>query len=997
MKNGQSLAVGAFLAAALLLRPTGSGPPQGTDTGGIGARADTGSVAPPALQVGPWIASCSYWASTRIARAEPPESPPEVQGTLGPNGQISLHVGLDATEEKQAAGCSSGHLERWGIPNGAANGAASVTAIIATVPDPVHTHLALAFDRTVEAILQAAADNNYVSSYYWLPWRTRHSGLKLVESAGDFEPGHDPERERQPGLMILRPASADPPDSFIRVIYLFLVAETPTQGVDGFQLQNAFLYETDLRKALRDNGGQFSTGAAGHLSIIGPQYSGSAASLRAGIDAVQKNQRLGATEFEVTGASTTRLPVRQLESSSLGIPYLSFGDNRDYDTEALIRRIDLSNYDRERVALLVEDNTAFSAAEGTSWELWKGAKVISFPREISLLRNAQATDSQTGTSAPSSGPFSPYLHFSLKDYSAQDSIPQFSRENTPLSQEAVLMTIARQLHRYRAQFIAIVASNSLDQIFLAQFLHRACPDARLLFFVADLLMAREVDNVPFIGSITITPYPLIGLEAKPNRTYRTHPDSESEAFYNAASFTFWRISPGVELKKLFLQGYHALLAPNGDQPFIWATALGRDGYYPLAILSPSASDHFQFLPTFAKGGNAVPESRDVKPARLVTFVLHPSLLWSTLCAIISLLCISHAVMLLVAGYGSPLTRDLAVRENDQPRRRSTYIHVATATLSSMAFVVSFPVLWLACQARVSQTSVAAGMLALDLGVVMAAVSVWKTWGYIGWGAPRKRPRRGPVLSVLPSPNGTVSHRKQPSPWKRVRRTYRRIRASAYLLLDLAALALSFGVPALWAYLCCAEYSMANSAKLPGEHPYLVGFSFCYRSIHPDSGVSPLVPVLLLLFGWYSWGIFQTLRLRFSASARPRLPKHISGVRGIPLFVADETLQQAGSIGGAWLYRNMTCPLITREMAYRCVGLGAGISGRSRRRKRLTIDVAAVFVYIAALMWFAFFARVRGLDHFLWNTGDDLSCPYEVLVCLLFFPLIFASLTSPVCG
>jgi hypothetical protein len=75
--------------------------------------------------------------------------------------------------------------------------------VIASVPDPVHSHLSLIFDRAVDAILQAA-DNGYVSSYYWLPWRSRGGARKALDSLGEYEPGHDPERERQPGLIVLQ-------------------------------------------------------------------------------------------------------------------------------------------------------------------------------------------------------------------------------------------------------------------------------------------------------------------------------------------------------------------------------------------------------------------------------------------------------------------------------------------------------------------------------------------------------------------------------------------------------------------------------------------------------------------------------------------------------------------------------------------------------------------------------------------------------------------------
>jgi len=261
MNKGRGFALGALLAAALLLRPLGSGTPQQAES----PRGGTSEAAPPApreAQEGPWIASCDYWAPVRQIKKEPANKPGEVHATLdSKDGRIDLQAHLSESRDAES-GCETEPGKRWGFPK--QGGSIDVTAIIATVPDPVHTHLAMTFDRTVDAILQAASDNGYVSSYYWLPWKNRVGNLMVAEPAGNAEPGHDPKREREPGLIILKhvplPPDKDTPtppgssESFFKVIYLFLVAETPTQGVDGFQLQNAFTYEAELQSALRATG-----------------------------------------------------------------------------------------------------------------------------------------------------------------------------------------------------------------------------------------------------------------------------------------------------------------------------------------------------------------------------------------------------------------------------------------------------------------------------------------------------------------------------------------------------------------------------------------------------------------------------------------------------------------------------------------------------------------------------------------------------------------------
>ena len=59
----------------------------------------------------------------------------------------------------------SAHLQAGGLPEG-------MRLMIVTIPDPRHTHLSLQFDRTLEAIQQAAQDEKYTYDSSWLPWKS---------------------------------------------------------------------------------------------------------------------------------------------------------------------------------------------------------------------------------------------------------------------------------------------------------------------------------------------------------------------------------------------------------------------------------------------------------------------------------------------------------------------------------------------------------------------------------------------------------------------------------------------------------------------------------------------------------------------------------------------------------------------------------------------------------------------------------------------------------
>jgi hypothetical protein len=304
--------------------------------------------------------------------------------------------------------------------------------------------------------------------------------------------------------------------------------------------------------------------------------------------------------FHITGSTTQTLWPDTAQTR-----YWSFAEDGQYGRAVFLSYLSQSFGPwKKRIVFLVEDNTALG---DRVLQISKNPNVvvIRFPREISLLRNAQAADGRgaAGPAGSGTGP-SPYLHFTLKDHSADDSVPQFSKESTPLSQEAQLMAIAREIRRFRAEFISIVASNVLDEVFLAQFLHRACPDARLMFFGSDLLLVREVDDIPFIGSILVTPYPLMGLGSG----VRPFSSAHSLAYYNAVSYTFWDnelgrgwpeflATPSGKPPEPVLQSYWNLVAgPKVHQPALWATTIAGDGYYPLGVLSEQSSGSAQILP-----------------------------------------------------------------------------------------------------------------------------------------------------------------------------------------------------------------------------------------------------------------------------------------------------------------------------------------------------------------------------------------------------------------
>lgn len=1021
MDKRQGILAGAILAVAMLLRPFAINAPQG------GSVSKTAQPAPEPKTgagtkhgEGPWLASCGYWAPARSA-----DSYADQTAQSGANNQrlsgLDINIDIDSSSESGSdPGC--GHInasqeqwkqQRWGLPQEGPQ--PDITAVIATVPDPVHTHLAMTFDRTLDAILGASSDDGYLVSYFWLPWQHHSEALNGATAAGDQEPGHDPLRERQPGLIVLKYVPPEPEgndfnqtqapedyyssaQSFYKVIYLFLVAESPTKGIDGFQLQNALDYESDLAGILPSD--HFSRGKDGAVSIIGPDFSGSAASLRAGlVEAWRRDSRLTGKEstlrFVALGRTSTTFAIRQLTDQERGTPndpppdlvnYHSLAAVTDWEDEQFVSRLRRSGFKSKEIAFLTEDNTAAGYAHshedkdanGASASAVHNTKILTirYPLEISLLRNAEV-ESQASAQLQGGVP-RPYLPFSVKDTNALDVYPQFSGESTPLSQEAQLMMIARQLRHDKIQLVRINASNDLDAVFLAQFLHRIYPDTQLVLG-SDILMARDIDNAPFIGSISLGPYPMIGIGGGsylPRK--RAYTDSNNVAEYNAAKLAFHEAIPPQEQTPtqeplLRLKGYDYWQgSQNVLRPALWATAVGWDGYYPLGILDfTGGGDGDRILPCIDNrdgtafrcaaasqmDDRAVAENLLQSPNNLPLPSVYASLEWSMFACFGILLCIGHVSMICFADYWSRLTRDLAVEENVHPRRRLTYIHVSTAALFLLALTVSLPVIALSytLQLQPWTLDLVTAVILLACGLAAILATLYKTRPFL------RRPAN--FDSAMQSP----SRGKGFLPW---------LRRNLFLRLMLLTWVVTAFLGLCWAWLCFVN--------LGWHSVYLQGLSFSIRCLHPTSFVSPLLPVVLLLWGWYLWGIFQTVRLRFSQESRPHLTSDTDCKLDHSYVVTDESLAVRDSSRSPALYENIECLMITRKLWRRFLP-----------RHWELIDIVTAITCSIGYLALCLFEIIppRSFDHFLWSFGKYLSTPYEFMVGALALPLLWLSVAG----
>lgn len=169
-----------------------------------------------------------------------------------------------------------------------------VRFIVATLPDPVHTHFPQLFDRLTEALQQAAQDQRYNYDSSWLPWAPKQKGLSAAKNS-ESDDARIAAQQAQPGVLVFRraflPKSDDAP--YDAGVIVFVVGENPTGGIDPEQLQNALDWVDVLGGA----------GAKQRAGILGPYFSGSFPSL---YEALLRNQIVGMVSAPAQKSASTK-------------------------------------------------------------------------------------------------------------------------------------------------------------------------------------------------------------------------------------------------------------------------------------------------------------------------------------------------------------------------------------------------------------------------------------------------------------------------------------------------------------------------------------------------------------------------------------------------------------------------------------------------------------------------------------------------------------------
>ena len=240
------------------------------------------------------------------------------------------------------------------------------------MPDPVHTHLALAFDRLVDVIEEAAQDEGYTFDHAIMPWDSKTH----IESA-DYDSRLQAEayqrgREEYPGLIAFRGGGKEHDQR----LFVLAVAETPTGGIRRQQFLNAIKVIQDATgiKDLRKDWHP-DLGVEPGLRIVGPTFSGSLDSLGRILTCWDKDAKAPRNCYPMvsihSGTISSRANILRFEEEKqyLNIHLVSLFETDDVAIERFFEFLTGTAYENpgypgrshvaRDIAVLSEDETAY--------------------------------------------------------------------------------------------------------------------------------------------------------------------------------------------------------------------------------------------------------------------------------------------------------------------------------------------------------------------------------------------------------------------------------------------------------------------------------------------------------------------------------------------------------------------------------------------------------------------------------------------------------------
>jgi hypothetical protein len=740
---------------------------------------------------------------------------------------------------------------------------ADMKFVIAIVPNPVTTHLSLFFDRQVEIIQQAAQDEFYSYDSSWLPWDDTQREYELLadQLIADREKSLT---KQQPGILVFHSPKEDTDTPYQHGLLVFLVGEQPTGGIDDPQFENAIQWIKTLAPTRKNE----------PLNILGPTFSGSLPSLAR--ELVATGFSAGFRTFRISSGSVSSQPsvegfrnfLRHNKTQTDLGTFQTFMESDSIMITRFCKFLRQEGYGPDRLAILSEDETAFgsSGADGerSECDVSKGGPIyLYYPRDIAALRSAYEQQSifNSAKQASSQSQPSTTLRGDLSEpaSSEHDTVRTYAGQLTPLAQESILLGIAKTLTEKNVQFVVLRSSNSLDQIFLSQFLRMAYPSGRIVIDGSDLLFSRGAEGASLRGVMMLSNYPLIRMEqdwtaplrTNSSRAYRVFGQDVVEGLYVAAR-DLLKSDHAENTDLIPIRDYSAPAWAVRENDNIrenqhsstWLSVIGHRQFWPVAALNANTIGIRQDNPSkrlLSPIENTGYNDYRVQhlPFDMIGFLVI-CLAWSAW----HLVCYCRGS---INGFSSMLACFAPL--NDAAYRRLTFI--GSLLMGMLAVVIGR-------DTGAFSDDLAAGpkILLISATAVILVVS-WLSYAKNLGRAALYAKSPGAAAGAPPLANKDS-----------------KIEAVSWLIAVIALLAVACYLGLL------GRLTVANR------------FPTYWRSLSILSGVSPLLPQILLIAGFYGWFWFSLQGLALFGEDRPLLPKDeelpkLDGVSILPMFSRED--------------------------------------------------------------------------------------------------------------
>ncbi len=749
---------------------------------------------------GPWIATRSFF----VPKSEIP-APPK-----------------DLFDPKSAD--AKGELQRLlGLPQ---PGQAEMWSIVATVADPLHTRLSLFLDNQLEAIERAFQATGWDFAGQWLPWMDHADPAETDISNRRKQRRLQSEQEDYPGILIFRSPPGPPgrPDFAKRALFVLLVPETPTTGINGRSFFAAMNFARAVVRASKPGP---------KIGLLAPSFTGSFSSLSHLLAEWDRNNSPGIISQAVYGGSISGQEYATAFENSFADPeckcpakykfYSGIVDSEGYRHayEAVLSgygiKPDQAAYLRENATGFSRSFIAAASPAGTAQ-----IPVFVFPRDISHLRNAY--QDVAVTSARSNPEHTPGIDFSIKDpENGEDSIPIFSTVQTPLSQNSIVDSITAQLRRNNTRIVFIAATNPLDALFLTQLVRRNSPGTRVLVGNADVLFVAAAYREGLSGTLFLSSYPLFLQGGQwldgggPPQDLLKFAGPNFQGIFNVAQLLARDLGANFsDSGQTHLHGY-GQLKNNRPYPGLWLLTLSRSGFLPLDV-----PDSPQGLLASHPHSSPTPLPDEPPPSE-----------WFMTALLATAAIFVYCFLLVACNFGL-MKRPLWLVVADQVEIRLIALFGVCLSLSALSWVLAFP-FWRAVEVAIYEGRYPE----LGLGTILAAIATAASFIV-------------PFLSLLMvAAKGTKQDATAESG---IEKAGWRLQEFAYVLI---AGTLFVIVTAEWAVSC-----------MNPENP---GFMFRFRALELYSGESPAVPFVLLTIAFFGISHIYYKRYTEAGKIRPILP------------------------------------------------------------------------------------------------------------------------------